>query len=76
MDASDGRLTARVRGEIGLEEGVLVIRRIRVHYRLQAPEESREVVERVHGFHTSKCPVYRSLRRVIEITTSYELLAE
>lgn len=52
-----------------------MIRRIRVHYRLQAPEEARETVERVHGFHASKCPVYKSLYRAIDITTSFELIA-
>lgn len=52
-----------------------MIRRIHVHYRLRAPEDARETVERVHGVHTSHCPVYRSIHRAIEITTSYELVA-
>lgn len=51
-----------------------MIRRIHVHYRVKAPEDVRETVERVHGVHASKCPVYRSIHRAIEITTSYELV--
>ena len=58
------------------DDGVLVIRRIHVLYRLAAGEEHREAVERVHGFHREKCPVYRSVRSSIDITTDFELLGE
>jgi len=57
------------------DEGVLVIRRIHVMYHLRADEEHRETIERVHGFHRDKCPVYRSIHTSIAITTEYELLA-
>lgn len=56
-----------------LDDGVLVIRRIHVRYRLRAPEDVRETVERVHGVHHRHCPVYRSLEGAIEITTEIEL---
>ena len=49
IDASNGRLTADVIGEVETEEGVLVIRRIHVAMRLAAPEASRPTVDRVHG---------------------------
>ena len=58
------------------EDGVLVLRRIHVAYRLVAPEEARATVERVHGVHHPHCPVYRSLRAAIAITTSFELVDE
>jgi uncharacterized OsmC-like protein len=74
IDASDGRLTADVRGEIENEEGVLVIRRIHVDFTLRTPESNRETVERVHGFYASKCPVFRSLHTAIQITSSYTLV--
>ena len=73
IDASDGKLTADVRGEIEDEDGVLVIRRIHVEFTLRAPEDTRETVDRVHGFYADKCPVYRSLRAAIQITSSYVL---
>jgi len=63
-----------VRGEVGKEDGVLVIRRIHVTYHLRASEEDRETVERVHEMHHGFCPVYRTLRSAIDITTEYELL--
>jgi uncharacterized OsmC-like protein len=46
-----------------------------VTLRLRAPEEVRETVERVHGVYAMRCPVYRSLHRAIEISSSYELIA-
>ena len=76
INASDGRLTADVRGEIESEEGVLIIRRIHVDMKLRAPEEARETVERVHGFFAQKCPVFRSLTPGIQITSSYTLLPD
>ncbi|MBV8201721.1 MAG: OsmC family protein [Acidobacteria bacterium] len=73
IDASNRRLRAEVRGEIELEDNVLVIRRIHVTYRLAAPAASREVVERVHAIHTMSCPIYRSLYKAIDITTEVTL---
>jgi len=74
IDASDGRLKANVRGEIESEDGVLVIRRIHVEFELQASEAARETIGRVHGFFADKCPIYRSLRAAIQITSSYNLV--
>jgi uncharacterized OsmC-like protein len=67
------RLTGLARGEIELEDNVLVIKRIHVLYELVAPESARQTIERVHGFHREKCPVYRSVSKAIEITTEYRL---
>ena len=54
---------------------MLVIKRIHAHYRLNASSSQAEAIERVHGFHADKCPVARSIRAAIEVTTSYELVA-
>ena len=43
-------------------------------YRLRIPEGMVETVERIHGMHREKCPVYRSLCDSIDITTSVEPL--
>ena len=65
-------------GEIELEDDVLVIRRIHLRLNLKAPEGDRVVAERVHGFYKDRCPVYRSLKPAIAITTElvFEPLAE
>jgi uncharacterized OsmC-like protein len=76
VDASGGRLVSEVRGEIEDDDGVLLIKRIHVTYHLRAPEEQREVIDRVHGFHRRFCPVYRSLEAAIDITTDLELEVE
>lgn len=52
-----------------------MIRRIFVHHRLMAPEEVREVVTEVHASYPMRCPLYRTLNRCIDITTSYELVS-
>ena len=73
IDASHGKLTAEVTGEVEKEEGVLVIRRIHVAMRLVAAEEVRETVERVHGMYAMRCPLYRTLHNAIQLTSSYTL---
>jgi uncharacterized OsmC-like protein len=75
IDAQNGRLRAEVRGEVESDGGVLVIRRVHVHYLLQAPPEARPTVERVHSAYSERCPVYRTLRPAMQITSSYELIA-
>ena len=74
IDASNGKLTADVTGEVETEEGVLVIRRIHVAMRLVAPEESRGTVERTHGVYAVCCPLYRTLHNAIQLTSSFELV--
>jgi uncharacterized OsmC-like protein len=65
-------------GEIELEDNVLVIRRIHVRLRLKADEAQRETVNRVYGFFADRCPIYRSLKAAIQITTelAFEPLAQ
>ena len=75
IDASEGKLTADVTGEVELEDGVMVIRRIHVAMRVLAPESVRETVERVHGIYAMKCPLYRTLRSAIQLSSSYTLVA-
>jgi uncharacterized OsmC-like protein len=74
IDASNGKLTAEVTGEVETEEGVLVIRRIHVAMSLEAAEEVKETVERVHGIYAMRCPLYRTLHRTIQLTSSYALV--
>ena len=53
---------------------MLVIKRIHVTYRLAGTGEAdRETIDRVLGFHADYCPVARSIRDSIEVTTSLEL---
>jgi len=75
IDASNGKLTADVTGEVEQEDGVLVIRRIHVAMRLIAPNDVKETVERVHGLYAMRCPLYRTLHSAIQLSSSFELVA-
>jgi uncharacterized OsmC-like protein len=74
IDASNGKLTANVTGEVEQEDGVLVIRRIHVAMRLIAPEESRSTVERVHSIYPMNCPLYRTFHKTLQLTSSVGLV--
>jgi uncharacterized OsmC-like protein len=51
------------------------VKRIHAAYTSQVdPDADRDRIERTHGFHADHCPVARSIRDAIEITTSYELV--
>jgi uncharacterized OsmC-like protein len=75
IDAGEGKLTADVVGEVETEENVLVIRRIHVTMRLAASAAIADVVERVHGVYAMRCPLYRTLHKAIELTSSFEIVA-
>jgi uncharacterized OsmC-like protein len=75
IDASGGRLTADVTGEVETEDGVLVIKRIHVRMTLAAAADVRDAVERVHGFYAMRCPLYRTLHNAIALSSTYELAA-
>ena len=76
IDASNGKLVGEVTGEVESEEGVLVIRRIHLSMQLAAPEQVRETVERVHGLYAMRCPLYRTLHKTIQLTSSFTLKEE
>ncbi|MBA0124450.1 OsmC family protein [Haloechinothrix sp. YIM 98757] len=72
IPAGGGRLRVDAEGEIELDGKVLVIKRIHARYRLIVDSDvDTSVVERVHGFHADKCPVARSIRDAITISTEY-----
>ncbi len=67
-------MTSEITGEVEVDGGVLVIRRIHAHYKLRAPEWQRETIERIHSIHADRCPVARSIRGAIDVSTSFELI--
>ncbi len=61
-------------GEIDVEDGVLVIRRIHVTYRLRVDGDAdRDKIERAFEHHMPRCPIYRSIAPAIDVTTSLEV---
>ena len=69
-------MKARARGEVENEDGVLVIKRIHVELTVITSELERATIERVHNLFADKCPVYRSLKAAIQITTNFRIAAQ
>ena len=53
-----------------------MIKRIHVRYHLKLRPEQREAAERAHDAHQSHCPVARTLRGSVGITTELALEVE
>lgn len=66
----------RATGEVELDGKVLVLRRIHVVLELRAAEAHREAAERVHGFYADHCPLYRSLKPALAITSELAFVPE
>ena len=60
-------------GEIETEGKVLVVKRIKQTFHLTTEEKNREKIERVLGFYADFCPVARSIKGSIEITSELDL---
>ena len=68
--ASGGNLTATAVGEVEVEDGVLVLKRVHVVLALrEVASDKVETARRAHEVFRMKCPIYRSLHRAIDITT-------
>ncbi len=66
-------LYADTTGEIETDNNVLVVKRIKQTFRLAAEEKDRETIERVLGVYADGCPVARSIKDSIEITSELNL---
>ena len=55
-------MTSEATGEVEVDDGVLVLKRIHVGYHLRLdPDADREKVERAFDHHMPRCPVCRSI---------------
>ena len=52
---------------------MLVIKRIHADYHLKIAPADRDTAERVHSMHADFCPVARSLKGCIEVTTALHM---
>jgi uncharacterized OsmC-like protein len=62
-------------GEIEVEGKVLVVKKIEQTFYLTADERDREKVEPVLGIYADSCPVARSVKGSIEISSALEFSA-
>jgi uncharacterized OsmC-like protein len=63
-------------GEVETEGKVLVVKRIRQLFHLTADAEDRDTIERVLEVYADSCPVARSIKGSIEISSELELTHE
>ncbi|MFQ5434207.1 MAG: OsmC family protein [Anaerolineae bacterium] len=73
IPAGNGRLISEATGEIEKDGKVLVVKRIHVRYHLQLDESMRETAVRAHDIHANYCPVARTIRDCVDITTSLHM---
>ncbi len=59
-------------GEIETEEKVLVLKRIKQTFHLNADEKDREQIEWLLRVYAASCPVARSIQESIEITSELD----
>jgi organic hydroperoxide reductase OsmC/OhrA len=52
---------------------VLVIKRIHADYHLKLNPADRETAQRVHEMHADFCPIARSIKGCIEVTTALHI---
>jgi len=43
---------------------------------LKAPESERRTAERVHGIYADRCPLYRSVKDAIAVSSTLSFVAE
>jgi len=71
---SAGNLTAQVEGDIEDVSGVLRITRIRLAYKLKAPADKRESIERLLDHYAESCPAYQSVKGCIACSWTAEIV--
>jgi uncharacterized OsmC-like protein len=64
----EGGVVADVTGENVLEEGIPVLRTVRVAYTLDLPAADPEKVARALAGHAGKCPTARALAGAVSVT--------
>lgn len=73
ISMAPGSARARGEGHNELEDRLVRLTRIHVHYDLTVPPESREKVDRALASHAAKCPTAVSLRGAVAVTWSADV---
>ena len=66
-------LAAEVEGVNEVVDGLVVLREVRIRYRLRIPRDARERVERALAKHQEKCPTAATLRGAIAVSWTAEI---
>lgn len=75
IDPTGDRLTAVAEGDIEIDrDGVMIMHRVRIKYRLIASTDKKAAAERAHRHHVAACGVARSLQAALDIQTQLEVV--
>lgn len=66
-------IKATVRGVNEIRDGLPVLTRIEVHYKLRIPAGAREIVDRALNRHQAKCPTAASLRGAVDVSWTADI---
>jgi organic hydroperoxide reductase OsmC/OhrA len=67
------QISANVVGENEVRDGLPVLTRIVVNYRLRIPAGTRETVDRLLSKHQDKCPTAATLTGAVEVAWTAEI---
>jgi uncharacterized OsmC-like protein len=70
------QISAEVEGVNELRDGLIVLTKVNVHYRLRIPPGSRETVERLLSKHQEKCPTAQTLKAAVAVTWTADISEE
>lgn len=70
---SGADIRADVVGENEVRDGLPVLTRIVVNYRLRIPSGTRETVDRLLAKHQEKCPTAATLKGAVEVVWSADI---
>ena len=56
-----------------MRDKIPILTKIHVHYTIQIPEGTREIVDKALERHVDKCPTAQSLKGAVEITWTAEV---
>lgn len=66
-------IVAEVEGVNEVVDGLPVLTRIRIHYRLRIPAGARESVDRALARHAARCPTAASLQGAVDVVWTADI---
>jgi uncharacterized OsmC-like protein len=68
-----GAVQAEIEGVNELVEGLPVLRAVRIRYRIRAPKDARERIERALARHQEKCPTAATLKGSVAVSWTADI---
>ncbi len=69
-------ISAEARGVNDIRDGLPVLTRVEVRYKLRVPKNARETVDRALARHQDKCPTAATLRGAVEVRWTADVVEE